>query len=70
MAGTGGGPLSLTGPATPATGRRDRGPADPTINPRTVADFEDITTIPFVFARYPIYTEAHIHMNTIYSDAF
>jgi len=70
MAGTGGGPLALTGPATPATGRKGRGPAAPTINPRTVTDFEDITSIPFVFARHPIYTKAHVHINTIYSDAF
>jgi len=70
MAGTGAGALALTGPTTPATGRRGRGPAAPTVNPRTVADFEDITSIPFVFARHPIYSKAHIHMNTIYSDAF
>jgi len=69
--GTGGAPLALTaGPATPATGRRGRGTAPATINPRTVTDFEDITSIPFVFARHPIYPEAHIHMKTIYSDAF
>ena len=55
---------------TPATGRRGRGPEAPTVNPRTIADFEDITSIPFVFARHAIYTKAHIHMNTIYSDAF
>jgi len=69
MACTGAGALALTGPATPATGRRGRGPAAPTVNPRTITDFEDVTSIPFVFARHPIYTEAHIHMNTIYSDA-
>jgi len=67
---TGGAPLALTGPAMPATGRRGRGAAPPTINPRTVTEFEDIRSIPFVFARHPIYPEAHIHMNTIYSDAF
>jgi len=68
--GTGGGALALTCPATPATGRRGRGPAAPSVNPRTVTDFKDVTSIPFVFARHPIYHEAHIHMNTIYSDAF
>ena len=67
---TGGAPLALTGPATLAAGRRGRGAAPATINPRTVTDFEDITSIPFVFARHPIYPEAHIHMNAIYSDAF
>jgi len=67
---TGGAPLALTGPATPSTGRRGRGAAPPTINPRTVTEFEDITSIPFIFARHPMYPEAHIHMNTIYSDAF
>jgi len=70
MGSTGGAPLALTGPATPATGRRGRGPTATTINPRTVTDFKDITSIPFVFARHPIYPEGHIHMNTIYSDAF
>ena len=55
---------------TPATGQRGRGPAAPTVNPRSVTDFEDVTSIPFVFARHPIYHEAHIHMNNIYSDAF
>jgi len=68
---TGGAPLALpAGPATPSTGRRGRGAAPPTINPRTVTEFEDITSIPFTFARHPIYPEAHIHMNAIYSDAF
>jgi len=70
MVGTGGGALALTGPATPATGQRGREPAAPTVNPRTINDFEDVTSIPFVFARHPIYNEAHVHMNTIYSDAF
>jgi len=69
--GTGGAPLALTGPATPAAGRRGRGTAPATINPRTVTEFKDITSIPVVFARHPIYPEAHIHVNaTIYSDAF
>jgi len=45
-------------------------PAAPATNPRSIADFEDITGIPFVFTRHPIYHEAHIHMNNIYSDAF
>jgi len=67
---TGGAPLALTGPATPATGRRGRGTAPATVNPRTVTDFEDSTSIPFVFARHPVCPEAHIHMNTICSDAF
>jgi len=68
---TGAAPLALTGPATPGTGGHGRrGPAAPTSNPRTVTDFKDVTSIPFVFARHPIYHEAHIHMNNIYSDAF
>jgi len=64
-------PLAIAGP-TPTTpaGRGGRRPIAATINPRSVADFEDIAGIAFVFARHPIYHEAHIHMNTIYSDAF
>jgi len=69
-AGTGGAPLALTGPATPATGQRGRGAAPATINPRAITEFDDITSIPFVFARHLIYPEAHIHMNAIYSNAF
>jgi len=62
---------ALAPPSTPGTApRRGRGPAAPTTNPRSITDFEDITGIPFVFARHPIYHEAHIHMNNIYSDAF
>jgi len=67
---SGGGALALTGPATPATGRRGRGPTAPTANPRSITDFEDVTSILFAFARHPIYTEAHVHMNNVYSDAF
>jgi len=70
MAGTGGAPLALTGPTTPATGRRGRGAAPATVNPRAITEFDKVTSIPFVFARHPIYPEAHIHMNAIYSDAF
>jgi len=63
--------MALALPGTPGTGgRRGREPAAPTVNPRTVADFEEITAIPFVFVRHPMYHEAHIHMNNIYSDAF
>jgi len=70
-AGTGGAPLALpAGPATPSTGQRGRGAAPATVNPRDITEFDDITSIPFVFARHPIYPEAHIHMNAIYSDAF
>jgi len=70
-AGTGGAPLALTaGPATPSTAQRGRGAAPATVNPRSITEFDDITSIPFVFARHPIYPEAHIHMNAIYSDAF
>jgi len=57
-------------PRTPAMRRRSRGPGAPTATPRTIADFEDITGIPFVFVRHPIYNEGHVHMNNIYSDAF
>ena len=49
-------------PATPG------GRAAP--NPRDVVDFEDITSIPFSFSRHPTYTDANLHMNTIYGDAF
>jgi len=63
------GTLALPGTLTTVP-RRGRGPAAPTTNSRSITDFEDITGIPFVFARHPIYHEAHIHMNNIYSDAF
>ena len=66
---TGAGALAL--PAAPgAAGQRSRGPAAPAATPRTIADFEDITGVPFVFARHPAHHEAHTHMNDIYSDAF
>jgi len=64
-------PLAIAGPSpTAPAGRGGRRPAVATANPRSVADFEDVTGIPFVFARHPIYHEAHIHMNAICSDAF
>jgi len=62
-------PLAITGPTTPA-GRGGRRATTATVVPRSVTDFEDVTGIPFVFARHPACHEAHIHMNTIYSDAF
>jgi len=64
-------PLAIAGP-TPTTpaGRGGRRTAGSTVNPRSVTDFEDVTGVPFVFARHPVYTEAHVHMNSIYSDAF
>jgi len=69
--GAAGAPGTLALPSAPATApRRGRGPAAPTVNPRCITDFEDVTGIPFVFTRHPIYHEAHIHMNNIYSDAF
>ena len=62
---------ALALPGTPGTGGHGgRGPAAPAVNPRTIADFEEITAIPFVFARHPMCHEAHMHMNNIYSDAF
>jgi len=64
-------PLAITGaaPTTPA-GCGGRRTTAATVNPRSIADFEDVTGIPFVFARHPTYHDAHTHMNTIYSDAF
>jgi len=64
--------LVVVAPGTPgAGGRRQRGGGGPpTTDPRTITDFEEITAIPFVFARHPLYPEAHVHMNSIYSDAF
>jgi len=64
-------PLAIAGatPTTPA-GRGGRRPTGATVNPRSVADFEDIAGIPFVFARHPTHHDAHTHMNAIYSDAF
>jgi len=65
-------PLALlpTTPATPTRGGRGHGRGPAAINPRTITDFEDISSIPFVFTRHPMYPEAHIHMNSIYADAF
>jgi len=62
----------VVAPGTPGTGagRRRGGGGAPTTDPRTVTNFEDITSIPFVFARHPMYPEAHTHINNIYSDAF
>ena len=68
------GPAPLAIAAAPATptpagrGGRRTGPA--TINPRSITDFDEVTGIPFVFAKHPVYHDAHNHMNTIYSDAF
>jgi len=64
-------PLAIAGaaPTTPA-GRGGRRSAAATVNPRSVADFEDVAGIPFVFARHPMCHDAHTHMNAIYSDAF
>jgi len=64
-------PLAIAGatPTTPA-GRGGRRPTLATVNPRSVTDFEDVTGVPFVFVRHPMYHDAHIHMNAIYSDAF
>jgi len=56
-------------PATPAA-RGGRRTTVATVNPRSITDFDEVTGIPFVFARHPIYHDAHAHMNTIYSDAF
>jgi len=64
-------PLAIAAatPTTPA-GRGGRRPTGATINPRSVTNFEEITGIPFVFARHPMCHDAHIHVNTICSDAF
>jgi len=63
--------LAIAGatPTTPA-GRGGRRPAAATVNPRSVTDFEDVTGVPFVFARHPMHHDAHTHVNAIYSDAF
>jgi len=57
------------GPGAPGTRGGGR-PRAATMDPRSIADFEEITAISFVFARHPIYPEAIIHMNSIYADAF
>jgi len=63
-------PLAIAAaPATPA-GRGGRITTAATVNPRSVTDFDEISGIPFVFARHPMYHDAHNHMNAIYSDAF
>jgi len=64
-------PLAIAGPTpTAPAGRGGRRPAVATVNPRSVADFEDVAGVPFVFARHPMCHEAHIHVNAICSDAF
>jgi len=65
-------PLAITGPAPATPGDRGGGrrPAAPTVNPRSVTDFEDVAGVPFVFARHPICHEVDVHMNGICSDAF
>jgi len=69
---SGAAPLAIAAaPATPTTagrGGRRTGPA--TVNPRSITDFDEVTGIPFVFARHPMYHDAHNHVNTIYSDVF
>jgi len=61
----------VAGPGAPVTaGRRRGGGGAPATDTRTIADFEEITAISFVFARHPLCHEAHVHMNIIYSDAF
>ena len=55
---------------TPVGTRRRGGGGAPAPNPRTVTNFKGITAIPFMFARHPMYPEAHTHLNDIYSDAF
>jgi len=63
--------MALAFPGAPGTGgHRGRGPAVPAANPRTIADFEEITAVPFVFARHPPCCEARVHMNSVYSDTF
>jgi len=69
---SGASPLAIAAaPATPTpAGRGGRRTGTATINPRSIKDFDEVTGIPFVFARHPTHHDAHNHMNTIYSDAF
>jgi len=61
----------VVAPGAPAAGGRRRGGGGaPAADPRTITNFEEITAIPFVFARHPLYPEAHMHMNGVYSHAF
>jgi len=69
-----GAPLAVTAapgaaPAAPA-GRGGRRTAAAAVNPRSVADFDEISGVPFVFARHPMCHDAHDHMNAVCSDAF
>jgi len=41
-----------------------------TVDPRMITDFDEMTAIPFAFAKHPMYPEAHVFMNGIYADAF
>ena len=61
-------PPTGTAPPSAPTGGRGRGSAR--IDPRSVTDYGEISAIPFTFARHPMYSEAHVHMNNIYADAF
>jgi len=37
---------------------------------RAITDFDAIAVILFTFARHPMYPEVHVHMNSIFEDAF
>jgi len=51
--------MALALPGTPgAGGGRRRGTGARAANPRTIADFEEITAVPFVFARHPLYPKS------------
>jgi len=65
-------PTAAPAPApvgTPAAARR-RGAGRAPANPRAVTNFEEITAMSFVFARHLMHPEAHVCVNSIYSDAF
>jgi len=61
---------SGTAPGTPGAGARGGTARPPVVDTRAIADFDEITAVPFTFARHPTYPKAHVHMNSIYSDAF
>ena len=39
-------------------------------SPRDITECDDIHSIPFSFSKHPTSPDAHLHMNSIYGDAF
>ena len=61
-------PTGTGGPPSTPAGGRGRGAAR--IDPRLVADYSEISAIPYTFSRHPMYPNAHMHMNSMCADVF